>query len=281
MRSLTSWDSLQPLVGTTSEGADLDFKATLDPSKGKIEFAKDIAALANVLGGHVIVGVSTDMNGTRCTGFHGIEKELATEITKVIEEQVKERCRPTPIFNVRSFSRDAASKLVVVVAVEASSRAPIGVLLRQEKGGLLVDKGWAFPYRVGSLTEYLHPDQFGVYESMTARRAAAILNSIPTNEREQVILRWVVHATVPGSGSGYGDGQTVHLESVTVRFLCVDLLGNAASFSKLDEAARIDVPLDQIQTVWRTTGSSGPGWAVSINGSLQQTDGEWQYWPPI
>ncbi len=179
MRNLTSWDSLQPLIGTTSEGADLDFKATLDPSKGKIEFAKDVAALANVLGGHVLVGVSTDMNGTRCTGFHGIDKELATEISKVFEEQVKDRCRPTPIFNVRSIGREGTSKVVVVISVEASPNAPIGVCLRQDKGGLLVDKGWAFPYRVGSLTEYLHPDQFGVYESMSARRAAAFLNSIP------------------------------------------------------------------------------------------------------
>ena len=145
MRSLTSWDSLQSLIGTTSESADLDFKATLDPSKGKIEFAKDVAALANVLGGYVLIGVSTDLNGTRCTGFHCIEKALAAEITKVIEEQVKDRCRPTPVFNVRSIGREGTTKVVVVVAVEASPRAPIGVCLRQEKGGLLVDKGWAFP----------------------------------------------------------------------------------------------------------------------------------------
>ncbi|MBI1900600.1 MAG: ATP-binding protein [Planctomycetia bacterium] len=240
MRTLTSWDSLQPLVGTTSESADLDFKETLDPSQGKIEFAKDIAAFANWLGGHVLVGVSTDMNRTRCTGFHGIETELATKITKVIEEQVKDRCRPTPIFDVRSIGREGTSKVVVVVAVWASPHAPVGVCLRQEKGGLLVDKGWAFPYRVGSLTEYLHPDQFGVYESMSARRSAAILSSIPTNEREQVNLRWGVRATVPGSG--YGDGQTVHLESVMVRFRCVDLLGNVASFRELNGDAPIDVP---------------------------------------
>ena len=184
----------------------------------------------------MLVGVSTDMNGTRCTDFHGVEKKLATEITKVLEEQVKDRCRPTPIFNVRSFGLPGSAKVVVVVAVEASARALIGVCLRQEKGGLLVDKGWAFPYRVGSLTEYLHPDQFGMHESMTARRAAALLSSIPANEREHIILRWVVHATAPGNS--YGDGQTVHLGSMTVRFLCVDLLGNAASFSELDGATR-------------------------------------------
>jgi hypothetical protein len=273
MRSLTSWDNLQRLVGTSSESADLDFKATLDPSKGKIEFAKDVAALANVLGGHVLVGASTDMNGTRCTGFHGVEKDLATDISKVIEEQVKDRCRPTPIFNVRTFGLPGSPKVVVVIAVEASARAPIGVCLRQEKGGILVDKGWAFPYRVGSLTEYLHPDQFGVYESMTARRAASLLNSIPVDEREEVHVRWVEKGGRGPAGGAVYDS----FGSLPVRFYCVDLLGNAASFNELDGAARIDVPLDQIQTVWRTTRS----WAVTINGSLQQTNGEWQYWPPI
>jgi hypothetical protein len=276
MRNLTSWDSLQALIGTTSEGADLDFKATLDPSKGKIEFAKDVAALANVLGGHVLVGVSTDMNGTRCTGFHGIDKELAAEITKTFEEQVKDRCRPTPIINVRSIGRDGTSKVVVVISVEASPNAPVGVLLRQEKGGLLVDKGWAFPYRVGSLTEYLHPDQFGVYESMSARRAAALLNSIPTSERLLVDLCWL-HRPLPSSGSMTGR----YFESVKVQFDCVDLLGNVASFTELKGQGRIDLPLDQIRTVWRKTNKGEKRWQVSILGRLLHSDGEWQHQPLI
>ena len=121
MRNLTSWDSLQALIGTTSESADLDFKETLDASKKKIEFAKDVAALANVLGGHVLVGVSTDMNRTRCTGFHGIDQVLATEIIKSFEEQVKDRCRPTPIFNVRTIALPGKANVVVVIAIEAES----------------------------------------------------------------------------------------------------------------------------------------------------------------
>src|SRR6516162_9995369 len=82
MRTLTSWENLQSLVGTTSESADLDFKETLDPKdpKSKIEFAKDVAALANVLGGHLLVGASTDMGNTRCKGFHGIDIDLAGKI---------------------------------------------------------------------------------------------------------------------------------------------------------------------------------------------------------
>ncbi len=276
MRTLTSWDNLQPLVGTTSESGDLDFKATLDPSKGKIEFAKDVAALANVLGGHVLVGVSTDMGGTRCTGFHGIEKDLATEIAKVIEEQVKDRCRPTPIMNVRSFSLPGSPKVVVVVAVDASPLAPVGVCLRQDKGGLLVDKGWAFPYRVGSLTEYLHPDQFGVYTSMNARRSAAILNSIPDNERQQVCLSWPTRS-LPPAGVSVSGGRVVG--TMKVHFDCVDLLGNVASFTEPDRRCRIDLPLDQIRTVWRRTNSDGQIWEVSLLGQVREEDGEWRYWP--
>jgi hypothetical protein len=276
MRTLTSWDSLQLLVGTTSESGDLDFKATLDPSKGKIEFAKDVAALANVLGGHVLVGVSTDMGGTRCTGFHGIEKDLATEIAKVIEEQVKDRCRPTPILNVRSFSLPGSPKVVVVVAVDASPLAPVGVLLRQDKGGLLVDKGWAFPYRVGSLTEYLHPDQFGVYASMNARRSAALLNSIPADERQQVCLSWATRS-LPSAVGSVSVGRLIG--TIKVHFVCVDLLGNVASFIDPDSQSRIDLPLDQIRTVWRRTNSDGHIWEVSLLGQVRREDGEQRYWP--
>ncbi|GAB4209280.1 MAG: hypothetical protein OHK0013_28560 [Sandaracinaceae bacterium] len=72
--------------------------------------------------------------------------------------------------------------------MKASPVAPIGVCLRQEGGGHLVDRAWVFPYRVGSLTEYLIPDQFGVYESMRARRAAALLTSIAADHRNRINL---------------------------------------------------------------------------------------------
>jgi hypothetical protein len=282
VRTLTTWDDLQTLIGTTSEGADLDFKEILDLSKGSkahIEFAKDIAALANVLGGHVLVGASTEMHATRCTGFHGIDNDVAAKVTKVFEEQVRDRCRPTPVFSVRSVDVPGASSVVVIITVESSPVAPVGVCLRQESGGHLVDRGWAFPCRVGSLTEYLHPDQFGVYESMSARRAAALLNSIPGDQRQLINLRWVVGEAMP-PGSGYGDGQTHHFESLKARFDHVDLLGNVASFTELAGQCPISLPLDQIQTVWRKTKKGEMSWEVSIFGSLHQDDDEWQLWPP-
>ena len=276
MRTLTSWESLQPLVGTTSESGDLDFKATLDPKDKKIEFAKDVAALANVLGGHILVGVSTDMGGNRCTDFHGIERDLATDITNAFERQVKDRCRPTPILNVQSFTKPGSVKVVVVVAVELSPLAPVGVRLDEVKGGHLVGKGWVFPFRVGSQTDFLIPDQFGVYESMNARRAAAILNSIPASERQQVCLSWPTRSLPPAGGSvsvGRLGG------TMKVQFLCVDLLGNVASFIEPARQSRIDLPLDQIRTVWRRTNSDGQTWEVSLLGQVREEDGEQRYWP--
>ena len=75
MRELTTWESLQTLVGTTSEGADLDFKEILDPSQGKIEFAKDVAALANVLGGHLLRTIFNEprsMGRCRCRWWENL-----------------------------------------------------------------------------------------------------------------------------------------------------------------------------------------------------------------
>lgn len=71
MRDLRNWDELQSLVGVGTEGADLDFKETLNP-KGddfSVELGKDIAALANTLGGHIVVGASTELNRTRLQGL--------------------------------------------------------------------------------------------------------------------------------------------------------------------------------------------------------------------
>ena len=124
MRDLTSWESLQLLIGTTSEATDIDFKETLDP-KGSdvgIECAKDVAALANLLGGHVLVGVPTEMSRTRCTGFHGIDKDLASKISTIFEEQIKNRCRPTPIFNVRSIDRNRSRVGLLVLRKRSKSQ---------------------------------------------------------------------------------------------------------------------------------------------------------------
>lgn len=114
---------------------------------------------------------------------------------------------------------------------------------------------------------------------MGARRIAAFLNSIPTKQGQVVNLRWVVGKAVP-AGSGYGDGQESHFESLKVLFDCVDLLGNVASFTEVNGEHAVFLPLDQIKTIWQKTTKGKPIWEIWLVGSLHLGEDEWQLWPP-
>jgi hypothetical protein len=59
----------------------------------------------------------------------------------------------------------------------------------------------------------------------------------------------------------------------------VDPLGNVASFIAPDRQGRIDLPLDQVRTVWRRTNSEGQIWEVSLLGQVHEVRGEWRYQP--
>lgn len=257
MRDLRTWDELQSLVGLGTEAADLDFKETLDPKANgfMVELGKDVAALANTLGGHILVGVSTELNRTRCTGFHGLNRELGSELAGHFERAAKDRCRPTPFISTQltDLPGDAEAKVVLVVRVEASAIAPVGASVEQRQGGKLVDQAWVFPYRVGSQTEYLTPDQFGAFESMTARRAAALLDAIPLDQRRRVTLCW-------RSRSGSREEHAASLEDIDAR-------RNLASFHPVGPGTPdLHLPLDAVSTVW----PGGPErWTIVVRGYLR------------
>lgn len=255
MRQLNDWQQLQTLVGA-SEAYDLDFKEAYD--KDDIEYARDVCALANTFGGHIVVGASTEAKFT-CTGFHGIERKKGKKIADDVEKAVKARCRPTPLFAVRSVDIPGKESVVVVIEVHASQLAPVGVSTRHKEAEKLVNDAWSFPIRVGSQTEYLSPDQFGVLESMTARRAAALLNGIPAEERHLLTLRFNVRR---------GQEQAIpHEESVEL--VEIDLLRNTVNLVLLlDDKTPLAVALDQVDSVWRAPTPESPRWQVSMRGEL-------------
>lgn len=257
MRNLDTWEDLQQLL-KESEAPDLDFKETLDPANADfaVEARKDIAALANTLGGHIVIGASTEMNRSRCTGFHGIQAPLAARLCELLEEQGKTRCRPAPFLSTRVIDVPNQKTKVVVLRVSMSPVAPVGASLQQSAGGHLVDKGWYFPYRVGSRTEELSPDQFGAYESMSSRRAAALLSGIPIEERSNLALQW----------DGDAENQVL-LEDVRLDYNAVLLRSSpgrlAGGRSPLQNG--VAIPLEQVVSVWRA--SSGQ-WHVAIVGEI-------------
>lgn len=254
MRSLNTWQDLQAVVGL-AEQPDLEFKTSLDERNPKfeVEARKDIAALANTLGGHILVGASTDPTGTQCRGFPGIAETDATRLGQALESVAKKGCRPTPFVSAQLYAVEgSANNAVLVFRVEMSAIAPVGAWLQQKGGGKLVDEGWCFPYRVGTQTKYLTPDQFGVFESMSARRAAALLDAIPEAERQALELRW------PG-------GPKVHFNLTPL--LRVEVHKNIGVF----EYGRFElpVPLDDVASVWR----ENKGWIVALRGEVRGAEG--------
>lgn len=246
------------MIGVT-EAPDLDFKDTLNPNEPTLalELAKDIAALSNSLGGHLVIGALTDAAKTRCEGFVGIEPSLATTLGNLAQQQAKDRCRPTPFVSPHVIDVPQKSEQVLVLRVAMSPVAPIGVSLRQHRGGKLVDEGWCFPYRVGNHTNYLSPDQFGGYESMSARRAAALLLEIPQANWASLRLRHQSGGSP--TTTGIGMHRPVRLREVSLR-------ENVARFSLIggEPEQPFTVPLDEVTTVW----SGDDVWQVAVRGYL-------------
>lgn len=260
MRTLESWEHLQALIGKVSEAADIDFKGQLSPRQPGLdaELAKDIAALANTTGGHLVIGARAVVGKTQCSGFDGVDEPTATALVPLLERAARDRCRPTPFVSTQLIGVPNASNRVLVLRVQMSPVAPVGACEDPQSGGRSTSRLWTFPYRVGSETAFLSPDQFGAYESMSARRAAALLNSIPEGERGRLSLRWEIARERPSSNMRMRAGlMNVRLERNSVEF---SLVPDAFSTDR----PVVTVPLDDVATVW----CHDEDWHVVLRGSI-------------
>ncbi len=227
-----------PPEGTSSELSSLEFKKSVDPSDS-VEMAKDGAALANTIGGSILVGAIAD--GQRLVRYDGIAPALGKRLGEVYERAVKDLCRPTPQLDAHLLVLEP-DRAVLAVNVWMSPVAPVGFRVRPSQGSRFESDLWAFPRRVGSQTQYLQPDQFGALENMTARRSAALLLGIPRSDWNQIRVSAIQTASPP------------NLELLG-RLETVSVDGNVAVFTvgpnSADALFPLRVPLDWIQTVWR------------------------------
>jgi hypothetical protein len=258
-----------PRVDTSSELPELDFKRTVDPTDS-IEMAKDVAALANTVGGSIIIGAET--RGQRVTSYPGVPEGIARQAGESYETAVTSRCRPTPYLETRVLPCDTGTALLVV-NVWLSPVAPVGVNIRQKLASpaRLVDHAWVFPRRVGSQTTYLQPDQFGAFENMNSRRAAALLLGIPKEEWNRVHVRWSTIPSIPSitrlqdDHHLFGRLDSVSLEKNVVRFT----VGN----QHREEMKTLQAPLDWVLTVWRDDVHNE--WQVALDADVVEEQGYW------
>lgn len=264
---------LLPQPGTSSELPELDFKRKIDASD-ILELAKDVAALANTAGGSIVIGAET-RGGQTLVEYCGITEPEARLAQPAYEQAARDHCRPSPYVETLTVPLPEGT-VVLVVNVWLAPYVPVGVRLRSREHAdvRLVEQAWVFPRRVGSQTQYLQPDQFGVLDSMTARRVAALLLAIPEGQRQQVRLAALQTGSPPNL---LWDGT---LESVS-------LSENVAVFRVAPQAGGTPalatrVPLDFIETVWRD--SQRGRWEVVLDTRvfLRRENAELRVlrWPP-
>lgn len=144
-----------------AEADDLDWKAELDEVKDGREFGKDVAAMANAVGGLIIFGMSED-GSERANELCGVEdsrrviKSLRSKASVVRPFIPGLRIYRVPLS--KPIGRDA-----VVVEVPRSPEAPHLVVWEKES--------WRYPKRRGTDTDWLgENDLEAAYAARFARR---------------------------------------------------------------------------------------------------------------
>lgn len=244
MREILDVESLKNEIKNRREGPSFEFKGdwnTQDP-KSKFEAAKDVAGLANGHGGFIVIG-ARNPDGE----LDGFDPRKSEKISSLFQEQTLALCSPPPLFMVGPpLELSQADKAAMIVTVWPSAAAPIGV--RKNKGET---DAWVFPRRIGSLTDYLNPNNFVMIDSTLGRRAASLLYAIPHEERNRVYLR-----------------ELAAREGQPATFIEAVLTSNVALF-QLKDQTKVAIPLDEIRTVWKEDwGQNQEHWFVALRGSL-------------
>src|ERR1700690_2040103 len=158
----------EPLSNASREKQDLEFKSEADRAT-PWEHAKDIAALANSLGGTIIVGAS---NKERVS-LHGLRRQTAQEVMEIYESAAM-MCSPVIPIDVVPITLSSGASVVAVnvpAYPDTLVGAPGAAKIRHREPNVLPDGGklprkpthmkaensWRFPIRRASQTHFVTP----------------------------------------------------------------------------------------------------------------------------
>jgi len=249
MPPLITRDSGLPSLGST-ETNTLDFKARYKRASGPpfdtFEMAKDVAALANAMGGTLLVGAQEDETGGVLKAYLPLTESDAKETTTAFEQAVKDRCSPSPVVNIERIHHSNGYLLAVNVAPFPGQA--VGVQVKGDKANGWGDITWVFPLRVGTQTKPLRPEQLAMLMSPEYRRISILLGDIKPGA--QVYLEW------PGSGSP---------DWAAFTFGSVQPIENMIVIQWDRNRQTIHIPIDRILSVWHDR-----TWRILIQGVLMQ-----------
>lgn len=240
-----------PEPGKVNEQHHLDFKA--EPTDDAFEIAKDVAAFANAEGGTLLIGARG--RGEYLSKYEPLTRKAASQAQRTYEEAVRDRCSPAPLFNVNSVPYDDG--FVMAVNVWAFPGQLVGVEVKQgeAKCGKKASQPeglFFFPLRVGTHTKAISPEQLAMFMDPRVRRIAMCLGEAKGQK-----------VTVFSSKC---DRKTHWTEECVVED--VDFMGNAVAVRVVDDLdrARISIPLDLVESVWR----SKDRWNLLIAGHIEK-----------
>jgi hypothetical protein len=123
-RELTREDIEQACAQGVTETADLDWKAQAPAQEKKVDFATDVAAMANSGGGLICLGVREDSATSAAASL--VDVDISDQARRNLLQVVSSAVRPRiPGISIQGIPHpDDASRGTLLVQVEASSSAP-------------------------------------------------------------------------------------------------------------------------------------------------------------
>jgi hypothetical protein len=245
-----------PPPGRTNERFYVDFKA--EPTADAFENAKDVASFANGDGGTILIGAKG--SGEFLANYKPLDQKTASDAQRAIDQAVRDRCAPVPLFDVTPIEKDGGFVLAVnvwpfpgqVVGVELKKgEAKCGAKQTEPQGV------YFFPRRVGAQTTSIRPEQIPMFMDARVRRHAIML--------QQAIGQKIVIIDVRAPHSGEDSGMALD----AVQLDSIDLTANTWTITlqrALPKPVQIGLPLDAIESVWR----EGEIWRAGIRGRLRQ-----------
>ncbi|MFB8141714.1 AlbA family DNA-binding domain-containing protein [Streptomyces parvus] len=194
-----SYAELAALVGNpeAAEAEDLDYKRelTADDDKKKEEFAKDLAAFANHIGGVLIVGMAE----VRGVPSKVMDTDVSDQLRRHLQQVVAANTAPPVRFDMRAVPNprpEAGGRGLLLIAVPRSPHGPHAVTAPPT---MPTQKALRYPRRAASKTDWLsETDVATAYQRRFAAGAdrsarldtveCELLSALPLNGHPHLIV---------------------------------------------------------------------------------------------
>lgn len=223
-----------PEIGRGHESATLEFKGGVN-SRDSLELAKDVAAMANHLGGTILVGAVEGADGL-LERWNALDASTAAEVQTAYERAAMRFLSPRPRIGALRIAIPGGE--CVAVNVEPHVDGVVGA-----RADARIEHTWRYPLRVGKETRWMTPEEVALMTPQT-RKALVMLSRL---NRGDLILK--VRETLLSG--------TKHDQS-NARFESVNADDNVVAFRLAGDREPTFYPLDLVKTVYREE----DGWIV-------------------